>query len=48
MRGRRYGWEQDRRREREAYARGDDFRRYTHDDVFANPGPILAELRRLL
>ena len=25
----RHSWEQDHRREREAYARGDDFRRYT-------------------
>jgi very-short-patch-repair endonuclease len=44
----RHAWEQDRRREREAYARGDQFRRYTHDDVFEHPGPMLAELRRLL
>jgi putative AbiEi antitoxin of type IV toxin-antitoxin system len=30
----RHAWEQDRRREREAHARGDDVRRYTHGDVF--------------
>lgn len=40
----RYAWEQDRRREREARARGDEFRRYTHDDVFESPGPMLQEL----
>jgi hypothetical protein len=40
----RYAWEQDRRREREAYARGDDFRRYTYGDVFERPERMLAEL----
>jgi predicted transcriptional regulator of viral defense system len=44
----RHAWEQDRRREREAYARGDQIRRYTHDDVFGDSEPILAELRALL
>jgi predicted transcriptional regulator of viral defense system len=44
----RHAWEQDRRREREAYARGDDLRRYTYDDVFSHPRLMLAELRRLL
>ena len=44
----RYAWEQDRRREREAYARGDDLRRYTWDDVFERPGPMLTEVRALL
>jgi very-short-patch-repair endonuclease len=44
----RYAWEQDRRREREAYARGDEFRRYTYGDVFERPEPMLAELRALL
>jgi very-short-patch-repair endonuclease len=44
----RHAWELDRRREREAHARGDDFRRYTHDDVFLDPEPMLAELRDLL
>ena len=43
----RHSWELDRRREREAYARGDDFRRYTWDDVDAG-GQTLVELRRLL
>jgi hypothetical protein len=46
--GSRYAWERDRRREREAYARGDEFRRYTHGDVFDAPAPMLAELRALL
>lgn len=44
----RHAWEQDRLREREAYARGDDFRRYTWGDVFEDPGPMLTELRALL
>ena len=44
----RYAWEQDRRREREAHARGDDFRRYTWGDVFERPKLMLAELRALL
>jgi very-short-patch-repair endonuclease len=44
----RYAWEQDRRREREAYARGDQFRRYTYGDVFEEPEAMLAELCGLL
>jgi hypothetical protein len=44
----RHAWELDRRREREAHARGDDFRRYTRDDVFEHPAPMLRELRGLL
>jgi hypothetical protein len=44
----RYAWNQDRRREREAYARGDQHRRYTWGDVFEHPGPMLAELCALL
>jgi Transcriptional regulator, AbiEi antitoxin len=44
----RHAWELDRRREREAHARCDDFRRYTHDDVFEQPKQMLAELRGLL
>jgi Transcriptional regulator, AbiEi antitoxin len=44
----RYAWERDRRREREAYARGDDFRRYTYDDVFVSPTLMLRELQGLL
>ena len=43
----RHSWEQDRRREREARARGDDFRRYTYGDVFERPAPMLRELRYL-
>ena len=35
----RHAWEQDRRREREAHARGDDFRRYTYGDVLEDPRP---------
>jgi very-short-patch-repair endonuclease len=44
----RHAWEQDHRREREAYARGDQFRRYTWADVFDDPTQMLAELRALL
>jgi Transcriptional regulator, AbiEi antitoxin len=44
----RYAWEQDRRREREARARGDEFRRYTYGDVVEDPGLMLNELRQLL
>ena len=44
----RYAWEQDRRREREARARGDEFRRYTYGDVVESPRLMLAELRGLL
>jgi very-short-patch-repair endonuclease len=44
----RHAWEQDRRREREARARGDEFRRYTWGDVFEEPDAMLAEVDRLL
>ncbi len=44
----RHAWERDRLREREAYARGDQFRRYTWGDVFEHPAMMLAELRELL
>ncbi|MGI8460835.1 MAG: type IV toxin-antitoxin system AbiEi family antitoxin domain-containing protein [Solirubrobacterales bacterium] len=44
----RHAWEADRRREREAYARGDQFRRYTRDDVFERPEVALGEVRRLV
>jgi len=44
----RHAWEQDRRREREARARGDEFRRYTYGDVFEEPRFVLQELRGLL
>ncbi|MEN3281949.1 MAG: hypothetical protein V7607_3089 [Solirubrobacteraceae bacterium] len=44
----RHAWEQDRRREREAHARGDELRRYTYGDVFESPALMLAELRALL
>jgi len=44
----RHAWEQDRRREREARARGDEFRRYTYGDVFETPDQMLAELRALI
>lgn len=44
----RRSWERDRRREREAYARGDDLRRYTWSDVMEEPAAMLRELRVLL
>jgi Transcriptional regulator, AbiEi antitoxin len=44
----RHAWELDRRREREARARGDEFRRYTHEDVFQAPEQMLRELSALL
>jgi very-short-patch-repair endonuclease len=44
----RHAWEQDRQREREARARGDEFRRYTYGDVEEDPRYLLRELRGLL
>ena len=44
----RHAWEQDRQREREARARGDEFRRYTWSDVAEDPEPMLTDLLRLL
>ena len=44
----RHAFEQDRRREREAYARGDDFRRYTYGDVTERAATVLEELTRRL
>ena len=44
----RHTWERDHRREREAYARGDEFRRYTWGDVFESTAQMLTELSCLL
>jgi very-short-patch-repair endonuclease len=44
----RHAWEQDRRRDREAHARGDQIRRYTWTDVEADPRSMLGELHALL
>jgi hypothetical protein len=44
----RRAWEQDRQRERDARARGDEFRRYTWRDVVEEPAPTVAELALLL
>lgn len=44
----RHAWERDRRREREAHARGDEFRRYTYHDVIEDPRWLLRELRALV
>ena len=43
----RYAWEQDRRREREARSRGDDYRRYTWNDV-ERRHEVLRELEPIL
>jgi very-short-patch-repair endonuclease len=44
----RHSWQRDRQREREAYARGDEFRRYTWADVLEDPRAMLRELSGLL
>jgi len=44
----RHAWEQDRRREQEARARDDQFRRYSYGDVLEHPRVMLNELRTLL
>lgn len=41
----RHSWERDRRREREARRRRDDFRRFTYGDVYEDPAAMLDELR---
>jgi hypothetical protein len=44
----RHTWELDRKRERQAYARGDQFRRFTWGDVVEHPTPTLTELHAVL
>jgi very-short-patch-repair endonuclease len=44
----RHAWENDRRREREAHARGDEHRRFTYGEVFDDQRLMLAELHDLL
>lgn len=44
----RHAWEQDRRREREARTRGDEFRRFTYADVYEAPRWMLTQLQSLL
>jgi hypothetical protein len=44
----RHSWEADRFRERQAYARGDQFRRYTWDDVTKRRRMVVREMRALL
>lgn len=44
----RHAWELDHKREREAYARGDQFRRYAYADIYEDPTAMLRELRELL
>jgi hypothetical protein len=44
----RHAWEQDRERERQARKRGDQFRRYSWEDVYTRPNEMLEDLRPLL
>ena len=44
----RHAWEADRFRERQAYARGDEFRRYTWNDVTKRRRMVVREMRLLL
>lgn len=44
----RHSWDQGLQRERDAYARDDEFRRYGYTDVFEKPDRMFAELRKLL
>ena len=44
----RYAWEQSHSREREARRRGDEWRRFTYEDVFGDQTYMLAELRKIL
>jgi very-short-patch-repair endonuclease len=44
----RHAFEQDRRRDREARARGDEIRRYTYGDVYESPQLMMVELHELL
>jgi len=44
----RHSWEQGFARKREARARGDDFRRFSYDDVMKHPSFVVAELAELL
>jgi hypothetical protein len=44
----RHSWEKDRRREREARSRGDDFARYTWGDVAETPDVVVREVRGLI
>jgi hypothetical protein len=44
----RHAWEKDRQREREAYARGDQFRRYTWGDIVGHPEVVVRELTPIL
>lgn len=41
-------WKRDQRRAREAYARGDEFRTYTWDDVHDTPDVVVGELTPLI
>ena len=44
----RHSWEQGQERQREAYARDDEFRTYTYKDVFEDSRRMRAELTKLL
>ena len=43
-----YSWDKDHDREREARMRGDEWRRFTYDDVFKDQTYMVGELRKLL
>ena len=43
-----HAWRQDHSREREARKRGDEYRRFTYDDVFVDQTYMLDQLRDLL
>ena len=44
----RFSWERDREREREARRRGDEFRRFTYEDVFLDLTYMLEQLEARL
>jgi very-short-patch-repair endonuclease len=44
----RHSWEQDRRRERQARSRGDDFARYSWGEVFRTPRVVVREVAGLI
>jgi hypothetical protein len=43
-----YAWDRDHDREREARRRGDEWRRFTYDDVFKDQAYMVGELQKLL
>jgi hypothetical protein len=43
-----YAWERDHDREREARMRGEEWRRFTYEDVFEDQTYMRGELKKLL